>query len=247
MSNQVQVLIADDESLARERLSRLVNKHKDFSVCAEAENGAEALALAKQHYPDIVLLDIRMPEMDGIEAAKHITNLEPPPAIIFCTAYDDYALKAFQANAIGYLLKPVREEELAKALQQAQKLSKAHLHAIEATADENSETELFIANTWDGQELIELADIFFFRADHKYLSVVHKQGEAISNQTLKELENKYCESFIRAHRNSLVNRKHIKKLARNSQGGYQLVLSDGQTVDVSRRHINAVRDSLSGS
>lgn len=247
MSSQVNILVADDEALARERLSRLVNKHAQFSVCAEAENGAEAVALAKQHYPDIVLLDIRMPEMDGIEAAKHIANLEPPPAIIFCTAYDDYALRAFQANAIGYLLKPVREEELAKSLQQAQKLSKAHLHAIEISADNNVDSEPFIANTWDGQEVIDLADIFFFRADHKYLSVVHKKGETISNQTLKELEIKYSDSFVRAHRNSLVNRKHIKKLARNPKGGYQLVLSDGQTVDVSRRHISDVRKSLNGA
>jgi len=242
--NNFSVLIADDETLARERLLRLVEKLDDFTVCAEAENGQKAVELARQFHPDIVLLDIRMPEMDGIEAAKQIANIEPPPAIILCTAYDEYALQAFQASAIGYLLKPVREEELIETLKRAQKLSLAHLHALDALSDTTNKLPDFVANTWNGQERIPLADIFFFRADQKYLTVVHKGGETLSNQTLKELEQTYQQEFIRAHRNSLVNRKHIKKLIKSTTGGHQIVLSEGQIVDVSRRHLNEIRQSF---
>ena len=237
-SDKLRVLIADDEALARERLARLVSKSSSFEIVAEAENGQRAIELARQHHPDIALLDIRMPTIDGIQAASEISKLEPPPALIFCTAYDEYALKAFQANAIGYLLKPVREEELTKALSQAGRLSQAHLKAIEAL---NQSDDKFVAHTWSGQELLNLNDIFYFRADQKYLSVIHKQGETLSNQTLKELEESLEDQFIRAHRNTLVNKQHIKALLKSKDGGHQIELSEGQRIDVSRRHYSTIK------
>lgn len=241
MPNELTVLIADDENLARDRLSRLITKLEGFSVVAQAVNGRDAIELARTLHPDIALLDIRMPEVDGIEAAGVIADMEPPPAIIFCTAYDEYALKAFQANAVGYLLKPVREEELARSLKQAKKLSQAHLKVLHDLGDEQEEQSIFIANTWNGQERIPLQEILYFRADHKYLSVIHKNGETLSNQTLKELEQQYQHAFIRTHRSTLVNVRHIKKLLKNPEGGHYIVLSEGQEIDVSRRHVNSVR------
>lgn len=244
MQTELTVLIADDESLARDRLCRLVDKLDGFRVVAHAENGRHAVELARQYHPDLALLDIRMPGVDGIEAASIITDLEPPPAIIFCTAYDEYALKAFQANAVGYLLKPVREEELARALKQTKKLTQAHIKALSVLNEEAHHEDVFIANTWNGQERVPLQDILFFRADHKYLSVIHKNGETLSNQTLKELERQYQNAFIRAHRNTLVNIKHIKKMLKNPDGGYYLVLSEGQEIEVSRRHVSSVRSAF---
>jgi two-component system response regulator AlgR len=241
MPNDLSVLIADDESLARDRLCRMIDKLEGFKVIAQADNGQTAINLARQHHPDLALLDIRMPEVDGIEAAELIADLEPPPAIIFCTAYDEYALKAFQANAVGYLLKPVREEELARALKQAKKLSQAHLKALQELSTNEREDEVFIAHTWNGQERIPIQKIFYFRADHKYLSVIHEGGETLSNQTLKELETQFQNRFIRTHRSTLVNIRHIKKMLKNTAGSYYLVLSEGQEIEVSRRHASNVR------
>ena len=244
MHTELTVLIADDESLARDRLTRMIESMEGFRVIAQAENGRHAIELSREHHPDLALLDIRMPDIDGIEAARVIADLEPPPAIIFCTAYDEYALKAFQANAVGYLLKPVRNEELAHALKQAKKLSQAHLKSLDELHQEEQNEESFIANTWNGQERLPLQDILLFRADHKYLSVIHKNGETLSNQTLKELEQQYENVFIRTHRSTLVNIRHIKKMLKSPESGYYLVLSEGQKIEVSRRHVSSVRDAF---
>lgn len=242
MQTELTVLIADDESLARDRLTRMVENMDGFRVVAQAENGRHAIELSREHHPDLALLDIRMPDIDGIEAARVIADLEPPPAIIFCTAYDEYALKAFQANAVGYLLKPVRDEELTRALKQAKKLSQAHIKSLGELNQDDQDEETFIANTWNGQERIPLQDILLFRADQKYLTVIHKNGETLSNQTLKELERQYQDSFIRTHRSTLVSTRHIKKMLKNPESGYYLVLSEGQEIEVSRRHVTNVRN-----
>ena len=112
----MKVLIVDDEAPARARLLAMLESIDGYSSCGDAANGAEALALAEQAEPDILLMDIRMPGMDGLEAAQHLQSLEQPPAIIFTTAYNDYALQAFDTHAVDYLLKPVRQERLMEAL-----------------------------------------------------------------------------------------------------------------------------------
>src|SRR5688572_12373471 len=112
----MKILIVDDEAPARDRLKRLIEEIDGCEYAGEAATGQEAIALAQKHAPDVILLDIRMPGMDGLEAAKHLSRLDQPPAVIFTTAYDEYALSAFDAQAIGYLLKPVRKEKLAETL-----------------------------------------------------------------------------------------------------------------------------------
>jgi len=119
LNKVVTIFIVDDESLARERLKRIIQMNTLYQVCGEAENGELALQGVPVAQPDIVLLDIRMPGVDGLEVAEAISMLKSPPAIIFCTAYDEYAIKAFNYNAVGYLLKPVRKDDLFKALGQA--------------------------------------------------------------------------------------------------------------------------------
>ncbi len=239
----ISVFIVDDESLARERLKRLIQTNTQYQVCGEAENGELALLRIPESQPDIVLLDIRMPGVDGLEVAQGISELMHPPAIIFCTAYDEYAIKAFTYNAIGYLLKPVRQEDLFKALGQAKQLSQLQIKQLN---EKNKESVTkFVAHSWQGHEVISFDDIYYFKADQKYLTVVHRDGETLSDQTLKELEEQYATELIRVHRNTLVNLAHVSVLCKDSEGHHQLRFkSTDHTVSISRRHVSEIKARL---
>ena len=238
----MRLYLVDDEQLARTRFKRLLDKYPQFSVCGEASNGEDALIGVAAEQPDIVILDIRMPGMDGLEVAQRIGKLDTSPAVVFCSAYEEYALQAFKLNAIGYLLKPVDEKDMLQALNQAQRLSQAQLKQVDALRNDiTKDTEHFIANTWKGQERIPINEIYYFRADQKYLSIVHRHGETLSNQTLKQLEQDLGDAFIRVHRNAIVNGRHIKLLQRMSSGKYAITLGNEESIDVSRRHVARVK------
>jgi two-component system response regulator AlgR len=243
----ISIFIVDDENLARERLKRLIQSAPAYTVIGEAENGEIAIETIPQINPDIVLLDIRMPGKDGLTVAEKLSELTQTPAIIFCTAYDEYAISAFNYNAIGYLLKPVRKEELLKALSNAQKLNQLQVkQAKQQIETKGEETKIFVANTWQGQELIPLDSIYFFKSDHKYLTVVHEQGETLSDQTLKDLEQEYQDELIRVHRNTLVNKHFISSLVKKQDGHYEIHCKNcSQKVTVSRRHVSVIKDFLS--
>lgn len=241
------VLIVDDELLARQRLVRMVEKIEGFSVAAEADSADEAMSAIAAHDPDIVLLDIQMPGRDGLSLARDIAALEDPPAIIFCTAYDQYALDAFGTNAVGYLLKPVKAEQLLQVLEKATKLNKIQRVAAQknsATKKEGQRLHIS-AKTRRGVELIPLDDVRYFLADHKYVTVFHRSGEHLLDETLKELEEEFAGRFVRIHRNSLVSVKHIEALERTAQGQYQVRLADTETRPIiSRRHVSDLKDLL---
>ena len=241
------ILIVDDESLARQRLLRMVEKIEGFSVVAEADNAEDALIAITQYDPDIVLLDIRMPGRDGLSLAQDIAEVEDAPAVIFCTAFDQYALDAFGTNAVGYLLKPVKAEQLLQVLDKASKLNKIQRVAAQKTTDaqaENQRTHIS-AKTRRGVELIALEDVRYFLADHKYVTVHHRTGEHLLDETLKELEEEFNGRFVRIHRNSLVSIKHIEALERNAQGQYQVRLADIELRPViSRRHVSDLKELL---
>lgn len=241
------ILIVDDESLARQRLLRMVEKIEGFSVVAEADNAEDALVAITQYDPDIVLLDIRMPGRDGLSLAQDIAELEDAPAVIFCTAFDQYALDAFGTNAVGYLLKPVKAEQLLQVLDKASKLNKIQRVAAQKNnvpQAENQRTHIS-AKTRRGVELIALDDVRYFLADHKYVTVYHRAGENLLDETLKELEEEFNERFVRIHRNSLVSIKHIEALERNAQGQYQVRLADIELRPViSRRHVSNLKELL---
>lgn len=242
MKNIISVLVVDDEPLARERLVRLVEALDDYQVCAEASNGEEALAAIHQSEPDIVLMDIRMPGMDGMAAAEQIATLQTPPAIIFCTAYDEYAISAFKVQASDYLLKPVRKEALEKALLQASKLNKVQLNDALPSNNRSESTSALVAKTWKGSELIDLTHIYYFVADQKYVTVHHINGETVIDNTLKELEAGYAPRFLRIHRNSLVNTDYIEALIRDNAGHYTVRLKNNiGEIPVSRRHTSDVK------
>ena len=242
----MEILIVDDEPLARQRLVRMIEKLGEHNIVAEAENADEALAAIDEHDPDIVLLDVRMPGKDGLALARDISQLDCPPAIIFCTAFDQYALDAFGTTAIGYLLKPIKAEQLQEALCKAQKLNKVQRAAAEKPAPENKNVRTHIsAKTRRGIELIPLEDVRYFVADHKYVTVFHRNGENLLDETLKELEEEFGSRFIRIHRNALISVKHIEAIERAPQGQYQVRLADTeQRPIISRRHVSDVKGLL---
>lgn len=241
------ILIVDDEPLARQRLVRMVEKIEGFCVVAEADNAEDAMTAITSQDPDIVLLDIRMPGRDGLSLAQDIAELEDAPAVIFCTAFDQYALDAFGTNAVGYLLKPVKAEQLLQVLEKATKLNKIQRVAAQKTPDapiENQRTHI-TAKTRRGVELISLDDVRCFLADHKYVTVHHRSGEHLLDDTLKELEEEFGGRFVRIHRNSLVSIKHIEALERNPQGQYHIRLADTALRPViSRRHVSDLKELL---
>jgi len=236
----MRIMIVDDEQLARDRLSRMIDGFEHHEVVGEAANGVEAVKVAGSMLPEVVLMDIRMPGMDGLEAARHIVDAEEPPAIIFCTAYEEHAVEAFDLQAVGYLLKPVRKDNLEASLGKAQRVNKAQLAAL--AEDQPPRRTHISARTRKGIELIPVEDVRYFQADQKYVTVRHAEGEIIVDETLKELEEEFGERFVRVHRNALVASRFIVGLNRQSDGHYRIQLKDvEEDVDISRRHVAAVR------
>jgi two-component system response regulator AlgR len=233
----MKLLIVDDEPPARERLRRLLAELDDCEVVAEAGNGEEALAYCGELRPDVVLLDVRMPGLTGIQVARHIDSLEDPPAVIFTTAYDQYAVDAFETEAVGYLLKPVRKEKLAHALRHAARVSPARLIKIAESARVEHKREQICARLGDQLRLIPVADIHFFLADQKYVTVRHKGGESLIDEPLKSLAEEFAPDFIRIHRNALVAERAISAVERTDSGQYIVRVRDcSEVLEVSRRH-----------
>ncbi len=241
----MKVLVCDDEKLARDRIARLIVKMDGHELVGEAENGVDTIDKVAELTPDVVLLDIRMPGMDGIEAAHHLSKLDSPPAVIFCTAYDEYALDAFKVKAVDYLLKPVRGEDLSEALSHASRLNKVQLQALEKefSGEEESRSRTHIsAKSHRGIELIPVSEIRYFLADQKYVTVCYGNGEILIDETLKELETEFSERFVRIHRNALIAIDYLEGLNVDTPGHYKARI---QGVDeglvVSRRHVSRLR------
>ncbi len=233
----MKLLIVDDEPPARERLRRLLEEIGDCEIVGEAANGEEALAACGQAQPDVVLLDVRMPGISGIEVARHIDSLEDPPAVIFTTAYDQYAVDAFETEAVGYLLKPVRKEKLAHALRHAGRISPTRLARVAKSAGLEQRREQICARLGDQLRLIPVADIYYFLADQKYITVRHKGGENLIDEPLKSLAEEFSSDFVRIHRNALVAERQISAVERTDDGQYVVRVRDcGAVLQVSRRH-----------
>ncbi len=238
----MKVLVVEDEMPARARLSSLLEEIGGYTVCGEAANGQDALLQCEQAQPDVLLLDIRMPGMDGLETARHLQLLSQPPAIIFTTAYNDYALQAFETHAVDYLLKPVRRERLQEALQHAQRLTRVQAASLESAAPPSSQRQSICANVRGSLQLIPVERIRYFQADQKYVVIDTGEQEFLIEETLKSLEQEFAGDFVRIHRNALVARRYISGLGKDKGGRAQVMLAGiDQTLEVSRRHIAAVR------
>ena len=237
----VKVVIADDEPLARERLRMLLAEQPGVRLVAAAADGASALEACAAEKPDLVLLDIAMPGMDGLETARRLAELEPPPAVVFCTAYDAHALSAFEARAIDYLVKPVRGERLAAALERA----RAFLAGRGQPAEADGRRNHVCARLRGSLRLIPLDEIRYLQAEEKYVVVHHARGEDLIEESLKSLETEFGDRLIRIHRNCLVARNQIVELRRAADGHTHAVLRvGGHVLEVSRRSLGPLRETL---
>ena len=239
----MKILIVDDEELARERLRGLLSETDAAYEISEAENGLACIEAAQQQDFNIILLDIRMPGMDGLETASHLGHLEPQPAIIFTTAYQDHAIEAFNANAVDYLLKPIRRERLEESLQRASFINRAHL--AELNTSEDKARQYLSASRQGNIELIPVEEIRYLKADQKYVSVGWRGQESLIDEALKSIEAEFGDVFLRVHRNALVALEHIEKLEKDEAGTVQVKLRDvDEKIDVSRRHLQQVKKAI---
>lgn len=238
----MKVLIVDDEPLARERLIALLREIEGMMVAGEAGDGRTAVESAERLRPDVVLLDIRMPAMDGLEAARHMARLEHPPAIVFCTAYDEHALAAFDAGAVDYLVKPVRAERLRAALERARKFASAELETLRGKAGTAARRSHLCARVRGNLVLVPVTDIRYLLAEDKYVVVHHARGEVLVEESLKALEEEFGERFVRIHRNCLVARECLGGLSRSADGRiFAQVEGASVPLEVSRRNLPALR------
>lgn len=243
----MRVLIVDDEAPARERLKRLLAELEDCQLSGEASNGQEALQLCQQQQPDVLLLDVRMPGLSGIDVAQHLNALDEPPAVIFTTAFDEYALDAFEAEAIGYLLKPIRKEKLARALRHAARISSSRIQQLKHKTNTEARREHICARLGEQLRLIPINEIRYFIAEQKYVTIHHNKGTDLIDESLKDLSIEFDADFIRIHRNALVAERAIAGIERDTEGQYKVQLRDSdETLPISRRHSTTVLRRLRG-
>jgi two-component system response regulator AlgR len=246
----MRVVIVDDEPLARERLRRLVGEFPGYEVVGEAGDGETALDVIDDEQPDIVFLDIRMGGMDGLQVARQLTDVDPPPAVIFTTAYAEHALSAFDAAAAGYLLKPIRKEKLREILVRVRRPSRAHQPVSERTAADKPKREFVLATTRDGLIRVPWGDIIYFLADQKYTTVHHLHGEVLIEESLKTLEQDFAPWFLRVHRKALVATRFVQSLerGRGDEEHHWLRVRHAQAlIPVSRRRLPEVRRFIQDS
>ena len=246
-SEAARILIADDEAPARSRLRDLLDDCREkfpLVIVDEARNGREALEVINREKVDVVLLDIRMPEIDGMEAARHIAGMAEPPAIIFTTAFDAYALKAFEVNAIDYLLKPIRAERLLAALSKTRGQAAVSRAALDAAA--NKPRRHLSVHERGKIILVPLDDVLYLRAELKYVTVRTAQREFLVEESLTHLEEEFGESFVRVHRNCLVARPAIggfERSAEDGESGWAVVIKGtGEKLPVSRRQHHVIKE-----
>ena len=240
----LRVLIVDDEPLARARLRALLEAQPGVDVAGEAGDGEAAVAACNAQRPDLVLLDIRMPGIDGLETARRLGALQPRPAIVFCTAFDAHALSAFEAQALDYLVKPVRGERLAEALAKVRTFLAGRARQQDGATPGQPRSQL-CARLRGSLRLIPVEDIRYLQAEEKYVVVHHARGEDLIEESLKSLETEFGDRFVRIHRNCLVARDQIVELRRGLDAHVHAVLRDvPQPLEVSRRCLTQLRETL---
>ncbi len=246
--NTIKIIIADDEAPARNRLRDLLGDIAHITIVAEAHNGKEAVDLAMEHTTDLLLLDIRMPLMDGIEAAQHLQKLDPKPSIIFTTAYDTYAIRAFDLNAIDYLLKPIRLERLETAINKVRALKPAQIKALQSLQNIRSHLSIHERGRII---LLPIDEIIYFRAEQKYTTVRTIEREYLLEESLTQLETEFSERLLRLHRNCLVAKQFIRGFEKRtvvnaqdqSETQWVALLKDiPETIAISRRQQHLIKE-----
>jgi two-component system LytT family response regulator len=246
-SDKIKVLIVDDEKLVRDYLKRVILEWNDVDVVGEAGDGIEAINKVRELTPDIILLDIQMPELDGFAVLDFLDN---PPPTIFVTAYDEYAIQAFEVNAVDYILKPVIKERLFSAIEKAKLfIERKELWKAEVTRilDHvgNKITSKIAVSCRDGVKLLSAEEIFWIEADGDYTSIHTKNNDSFCKKSLKHLESRLpSDTFLRVHRSYIVNIKEISELISNVGNRYALKMVDDTEIPVSRRKAREVKNKL---
>lgn len=243
------IIIIEDEAPARDLLRHMLSDNEQVTVIAECSDGFDGLKEIKERKPDIIFLDIQMPKLNGFEL---IEVLDEKPEVIFTTAYDQYAIRAFELNAVDYLLKPFSKERLNNALTKAlerigrnEKQDKAIENLILAKTDEEDYLTRIVIRKGSGIKIIPLTSVSFIGAEDDYVMIHYDEGKALKQQTMKYYEEKLpATSFLRVHRSFIVNLERITRLEPYSKDNYVAVLSTGEKIPVSRTGYKELRDRL---
>ncbi len=252
-TDPIRVLIVDDEPIARRGIRQLLASHDDIEVAGEARSGAEAVRLIAELAPDLVFLDVQMPELDGFAVLRQI-DPERLPAIIFVTAYDTFAVRAFEARALDYLVKPIAEARFQAALARARECFRSHaelaswrrsLLALNAPAPGRSPARRIIIGAAGSDLVLDVADISWIEADD-YYAAVHSRGRRhLVRESLASLEARLDRrQFVRAHRRAIVNLAEVREIRSQSAGESLLILNDGSQLPLSRRRRQKVEDAI---
>jgi two-component system LytT family response regulator len=256
---EIRAIVADDEPLARRGIRQLLEPHRDVTVVAETRNGIETVRALQTLRPDLLFLDVQMPELDGFGVLRE-QGAERMPAVIFVTAHDEFAVRAFEAHALDYLVKPVEEARFGRALQRAREQLRAagavelshRLAALLASREQERLTAIvqrrrLLVPTPSGELVIEAAEIDWIEADD-YYAAIHARGRRhLMRASLASLESRLAGGdalFVRAHRSALVNVDRVRELRSDAAGESVLVLRDGTRVPVSRRRREQVAAQL---
>jgi two-component system, LytTR family, response regulator len=249
----LRTLIVDDEPIARQVLREELELIAGVEVIGEADNGAQALDRIGRHKPDLVLLDLQMPAMSGFEVVSGIRRGSHMPVIVIVTAYDSYAVKAFEAGAIDYLLKPVGQERLRQAVERASRVSGrqaverlAQLQEVAAPAS-GPRPRKIVGKVGEEYFLLDAAEIVAFQAEGDLVWIFTARKKYFATQTLKVIEQRLGHgNFERIHRNALINVDHVRKMSALSSQRWLITLSNDQEFIASKRRAHRVRQLLGG-
>jgi DNA-binding LytR/AlgR family response regulator len=247
----LKTLIVDDEPIARRILREELELVPDVEVVGEADNGARALEEIARHKPDLVLLDLQMPVMGGLDVVQNLKRGTHLPVIVIVTAYDQFALQAFEAGAIDYLLKPVGHERLVQAVERAKRLSSrdaaekiARLQEIGDPAAKPG-TRRIVGRVGDEFFLLSANEIYAFQAEGDIVWIIAADRKYEATQTLKALEERLATAgFRRIHRNALVNVEHVRKMSALTSQRWLITLGNGREFVASKRQARSVRQIL---
>jgi two-component system response regulator LytT len=236
----IRVLIADDEAPAREELSYMISRLSGFQVVGVASSGSQAIFLIKELHPQVVFLDIQMPGLNGLEVSKSLASIDPKPLVVFVTAYDEYALNAFDVEAVDYLLKPVSDERLFRTARRLKDLIQPRLaeklESILQVHGKDKDLKRIPVEKNGRIKLLEPREILYFFADHGYIIAKTKTEDFITNFTLNELEEKVDQgTFFRCHKSFIVNLDYIKEIIPWTYSSYKLIMNNDDEIPVSRQ------------